>query len=72
MDRFQRLHAFLETLLANPIQQDPAAAVSKLQLKLERARPAFLELLDTPPKSHKERQELEKGTCTGASKPRLS
>lgn len=59
MDRFERLHSFLEDILANP--QDDPSIVAKLQLKLERARPLFLALLDTPPKEPKERQQLEKG-----------
>lgn len=61
MDRFQRLHAFLETILANPLQDDPGRMISKLQLKLERARPAFLDLLDAPPKVKEQRQQLEQG-----------
>ncbi|SCZ90945.1 BZ3500_MvSof-1268-A1-R1_Chr1-3g02408 [Microbotryum saponariae] len=58
MDRFVRLSSFLENCLANP---EPSL-VSKLQLKLERARPALLDLLDLVPKSSTERHQLEKGT----------
>jgi len=32
-----------------------------LQLKLERARPAFLAFLDTPAKDSKQREQLNKG-----------
>ncbi|KDE08259.1 hypothetical protein MVLG_01525 [Microbotryum lychnidis-dioicae p1A1 Lamole] len=60
MDRFVRLSSFLENCLANP---DPSL-VSKLQLKLERARPALLDLLDLVPKSSTERQQLENGSFT--------
>ncbi|GAA5985830.1 hypothetical protein JCM5350_006906 [Sporobolomyces pararoseus] len=69
MDRFSRLHTYLETILANP---DPQT-VSKLQVKLERARPAFLDFLDTPTKNTQQRQQLEKGSftyvATGSSYP---
>lgn len=61
MDRFGRLHTYLETVLANPPASQDSQAVSKLQVKLERARPAFLEFLDTPAKSSQQRQQLEKG-----------
>ncbi|KAI5480028.1 nuclear pore complex protein Nup205 [Pseudohyphozyma bogoriensis] len=68
MDRFARLHAFLEDVLANPPED-----VSRLQLKLERARPLFLSLLDTPAKNAQERATLEKGSftyvATGTSYP---
>ncbi|SCV68829.1 BQ2448_950 [Microbotryum intermedium] len=60
MDRFVRLSSFLENCLANP---DPSL-VSKLQLKLERARPALLDLLDVVPKNNAERQQLEEGSFT--------
>jgi len=61
MDRFHRLHTYLETTLANPPSQQDSQAVSKLQVKLERARPAFLDFLDTPAKNQQQRQQLEKG-----------
>ncbi|GAA5922074.1 uncharacterized protein JCM15063_003177 [Sporobolomyces koalae] len=73
MDRFRRLHTYLETILANPPPPQDSQAVSKLQVKLERARPAFLELLDTPGKNQAQRQQLEKGSftyvATGSSYP---
>ncbi|GAA5989348.1 hypothetical protein JCM11641_002770 [Rhodosporidiobolus odoratus] len=73
MDRFQRLHAFLESTLANPSTQPDPSVLSKLQLKLERARPAFLDFLDTPPKDSNQRQQLDKGSftyvATGSSYP---
>ncbi|KAK4058181.1 hypothetical protein OIO90_000920 [Microbotryomycetes sp. JL221] len=62
MDRFQRLQAFLESVLASPAND--SALLSKLQLKLERARPHLLDLLDDPPKDAKERQQLDKGSFT--------
>ncbi|GAA6062083.1 hypothetical protein JCM10212_006506 [Sporobolomyces blumeae] len=73
MDRFQRLHTYLETTLANPPSQPDSQVVSKLQLKLERARPTFLDFLDTPGKDQQQRQQLEKGSftyvATGSSYP---
>lgn len=60
MDRFVRLHSFLEACLTQA-EPDPST-LSKLQTKLERARPLFLDLLQTPPKDPKERQKLDKGT----------
>ncbi|GAA5896324.1 Nup192p [Sporobolomyces salmoneus] len=70
MDRFSRLHNYLETTLANPAAPD---TVSKLQVKLERARPALLDFLDTPAKNQQQRQQLEKGSftyvATGSSYP---
>lgn len=61
MDRFARLHAYLETTLANPPLPQDTQAVSKVQVKLERARPSFLDFLDTPAKNQQQRQQLEKG-----------
>ncbi|BGP04990.1 hypothetical protein JCM10049v2_000792 [Rhodotorula toruloides] len=73
MDRFQRLHAYLESTLANPPSQPDPAVLSRLQLKLERARLAFIDLLDTPPKDAKQREQLNKGSftyvATGSSYP---
>ncbi|KAM0793089.1 hypothetical protein ACM66B_000571 [Microbotryomycetes sp. NB124-2] len=63
MDRFQRLQALLESVLASPGTQD-AGVLSKLQLKLERARPHLLDLLDHAPKDTKQRQQLEQGSFT--------
>lgn len=60
MNRFAKLSAFLENVLANPSLED-STQLSKLQIKLEKARPHLLELLDTPPKDPKQRQQLEKG-----------
>lgn len=57
MDQFARLAIYLEDVVHNP-----NVDLSKLQLKLERARPAFLSLLNTPPKNQKERAALEKGS----------
>ncbi|KAK4054774.1 hypothetical protein OIV83_000698 [Microbotryomycetes sp. JL201] len=62
MDRFQRLQALLESVLASPTGE--AGVLNKLQLKLERARPHFLDLLDHAPKNATERQQLEKGSFT--------
>lgn len=59
MDRFQRLAAFLESTIANPSSSPDLA---RLQLKLERCRPALLDFLDTPAKDQQQRQQLEKGT----------
>lgn len=56
-DRFQRLHKFLQNTLANP----SADAVPVAQLKLERARSAFLDFLDVPAKDQKQRDQLQKG-----------
>ncbi|GAA5831477.1 hypothetical protein JCM11251_004037 [Rhodosporidiobolus azoricus] len=64
MDRFQRLATYLETTIANPPTQPDPSVLSKLQLKLERARPAFLSFLDTPAKDAQQRQQLEKGSFT--------
>ncbi|GAA5892450.1 hypothetical protein JCM6882_005619 [Rhodosporidiobolus microsporus] len=64
MDRFQRLVTYLETTIANPPAQLDPSVLSKLQLKLERARPAFLAFLDTPAKDAQQRQQLEKGSFT--------
>ncbi|GAA5919036.1 hypothetical protein JCM1841_003712 [Sporobolomyces salmonicolor] len=64
MDRLQRLHIFLETTLANPPDHHDPEVLSKLQLKLERARPALLNFLDTPQKDPQQRQQLEKGSFT--------
>ncbi|GAA5853541.1 hypothetical protein JCM8547_002499 [Rhodosporidiobolus lusitaniae] len=73
MDRFQRLATYLETTVANPPAFPDPSVLSKLQLKLERARPAFLDLLDTPAKDQSQRQQLEKGSftyvATGSSYP---
>ncbi|GAA5875841.1 hypothetical protein JCM16303_004016 [Sporobolomyces ruberrimus] len=73
MDRFARLHAYLETTLANPPSPQDTQAVSKVQVKLERARPSFLDFLDTPAKNQQQRQQLEKGSftyvATGSSYP---
>ena len=65
MDRFQRLRTFLDSALLNPPAEPDAALLSRLQLKLERARPAFLDFLDTPGKDAKQREQLNKGTCSG-------
>ncbi|GAA5994814.1 Nup192p [Rhodotorula paludigena] len=59
-DRFQRLHKFLQNTLANP----SADAVPVAQLKLERARSAFLDFLDVPAKDQKQRDQLQKGSFT--------
>lgn len=64
MDRFQRLAAFLESTIANPPSSPDPSVFSKLQLRLERARPAFLNLLDTPGTDAQQRQQLEKGAFT--------
>ncbi|GAA5862929.1 hypothetical protein JCM1840_002329 [Sporobolomyces johnsonii] len=64
MDRLQRLQVFLETTLANPPDHHDPEVLSKLQLKLERARPTLLNFLDTPPKDPQQRQRLEKGSFT--------
>lgn len=61
MDQFTRLHRALEDCLANPDQ--PATHLAVIQRDLERARPAFLSLLDTPPKDTAQRALLE---STGA------
>ncbi|BGP12970.1 hypothetical protein JCM10213_006609 [Rhodosporidiobolus nylandii] len=66
MDRFQRLHVLLETTLANPPPSPDPSVLSRLQLKLERARPLFLAFLDTPGKDAQQRQQLEKGSFTYA------
>lgn len=62
MDRFERLRVFLDSALLNPPATPDAALLSRLQLKLERARPAFLDFLDTPGKDAKQREQLNKGT----------
>lgn len=64
MDRFQRLRTFLDSALLNPPAEPDAALLSRLQLKLERARPAFLDFLDTPRKDAKQREQLNKGACS--------
>ncbi|GAA5979980.1 hypothetical protein JCM10908_001488 [Rhodotorula pacifica] len=73
MDRFQRLRTFLDSALLNPPAEPDAALLSRLQLKLERARPAFLDFLDTPGKDAKQREQLNKGSftyvATGSSYP---
>lgn len=61
MDRFQRLRTFLDSVLLNPPSAPDAALLSRLQLKLERARPAFLDFLDTPGKNTQQREQLNKG-----------
>lgn len=57
MNRFEELRYQLEEQLSSP---DPSQ-LGKLKQKLERARPAFLALLDSPPKSQQERQRIEAG-----------
>ena len=52
-DRFAQLHHALEDCLANPVQS--RSHLANLQRELERARPAFLKLLDTPPKDAAQR-----------------
>ncbi|GAA6005529.1 hypothetical protein JCM10207_005238 [Rhodosporidiobolus poonsookiae] len=73
MDRFQRLHTFLESTLANPPPHPDPAVLNKLSLKLERARAALLDFLDTPAKNPQQRQQLDKGSftyvATGSSYP---
>ncbi|KPV78555.1 uncharacterized protein RHOBADRAFT_51011 [Rhodotorula graminis WP1] len=64
MDRFQRLHRFLQHALSNPAPAHDPQVLAKLQLKLERARPAFLAFLDTPAKDAKQREQLNKGSFT--------
>ncbi|BGP36830.1 hypothetical protein JCM10449v2_000732 [Rhodotorula kratochvilovae] len=64
MDRFQRLHRFLQHALANPAPAQDAQVLAKLQRKLERARPAFLAFLDTPQKDQKQREQLNQGSFT--------
>lgn len=61
MDRFQRLHRFLQHALSNPAPAQDPQVLAKLQIKLERARPAFLAFLDTPTKDAKQREQLNKG-----------
>ena len=56
---FERLLSFLEDTLANPLAEP--SPLPRLHLELERARPAFLSLLDVAPKNAKERESLEKG-----------
>lgn len=67
MDRFSKLEAFLAELLANP--NPDSSLVSHLQLQLERARPEFKKLLTLPPKSTKEREQLNKSEFI--AQPRL-
>lgn len=63
MNRFEELRYQLEEQLSSP---DPSQ-LGKLKQKLERARPAFLALLDSPPKSQKERQRIEAGKASTSS-----
>lgn len=58
MDRFKELSYYLEDCTSNP----QSSNLSSLQNKLERARPAFLSLLDVPPKNAKERERIGSGT----------
>lgn len=56
MDQFARLLTALEDCIANPAQ--PASHLATIQRDLERLRPAFLSLLDTPPKDAAQRALL--------------
>ncbi|KAL8292911.1 hypothetical protein RQP46_000605 [Phenoliferia psychrophenolica] len=56
-DQFARLHELLEDCIANPDQ--PHTPLATIQRDLERARPTFLNLLDTPPKDAAQRSLLE-------------
>lgn len=58
MDKFKELSFYLEDCTSNP----QSSNLSSLQNKLERARPAFLSLLDIPPKNAKERERIGSGT----------
>lgn len=58
MDKFRELASFLEDCLANP----DSTTLSRLQHKLEGARPTFLALLDILPKNAKQRERIGSGT----------
>jgi nuclear pore complex protein Nup205 len=55
------LARYIQDLLANP---NPQQDLSELQVQLSKFRPTFFNLLDSPPKNSKEKDELDKGTIT--------
>lgn len=63
---FEQLLSFLEDCIANPL----GAPLSRLESELARVRPSFINLLDIPPRSAKEKEELEKGTSSARRRGR--
>ena len=57
MDRWERLLVELRDALASP----SPPLIAHLERDLERARPAFKELLDVPPRDSKEKDSLQQG-----------